>query len=63
MVIIWEYQNIKTFLQKLINQIGQKKFFLLKKIKNTVPSTYLIEDLNGEKILETFYDKDKSNRI
>ena len=28
------------------------------KIKNTVPWTYLIEDLNGEKIVGTFYEKE-----
>ena len=31
--IMWEYQNIKTFLQKVINQIGQNNFLLLKKLK------------------------------
>ena len=27
------------------------------KFKNTVPLTYLIEDLNGEEIVGTFYEK------
>ena len=35
-------------------QIGLKKFF---KIKNTVPWTYVINDLNGEEIIGTFYEK------
>ena len=30
----------------------------MKKIKNTVPWTYEINDLNGEKIVGSFYDKD-----
>ena len=35
-----------------------KKFLLLKKIKNTVPWTYEISDLNGENILGSFYEKE-----
>ena len=31
--------------------------FVIKKIKNTVPWTHVIEDLNGEEIHETFYEK------
>ena len=29
-----------------------------KKIKDTVPWTYVINDLNGEEIIETFYEKE-----
>ena len=36
LVILLEYRNIKTFLQKV------------KIIKNTVPWTYVISDLKGE---------------
>ena len=32
--------------------------FVIKKVKNTVPWTYVINDLNGEKIIETFYEKE-----
>ena len=32
-----EYQKIYKFLQKLTLQIGVKKFFAIKKLKNTVP--------------------------
>ena len=39
-------------------QIGLKKFVLLKKIKNTVPLTYVINDLNGEEITGTFFEKE-----
>ena len=35
-----------------------KKYLLLKKVKNTVPWTYVINDLNGEGIIETFYEKE-----
>ena len=41
-----------------ILQIGLKKFLRLKKIKNTVPWTYVINDLNGEEITGTFYEKE-----
>ena len=40
--------NIKTFLLKNIPQIGQKKFLVINKIKNTAPWTYAISDLNGD---------------
>ena len=32
--------------------------FISSKIKNTVPWTYVINDLNGEKIIGTFYEKE-----
>ena len=32
--------------------------FVIKKIKNTVPWTYVIDDLNGEEINGTFYEKE-----
>ena len=40
--------------------------FAVKKIKNTVPWTYVISDLNGEEIGSSFYKKvakNKSKRI
>ena len=47
---------------KAILQIGLKKF--IKKIKNTVPWTYVINDLNDEGINGTFNEKElqKSNK-
>ena len=41
---------------KAILQIGLKKYLSLKKIKNTVPWTYVLNDLNGEEIIRTFYE-------
>ena len=32
--------------------------FVIKKVKNTVPWRYVINDLNGEKIIGIFYDKE-----
>ena len=31
---------------------------MIKEIKNTVPWTYVISDLNGEEIIGTFYEKE-----
>ena len=31
---------------------------MIKKVKNTVPWTYVISDLNGEEIVEVFYEKE-----
>ena len=31
---------------------------MIKGVKNTVPWTYVIRDLNGEKIIGTFYEKE-----
>ena len=31
---------------------------MIKEIKNTVPWTYIINDLNGEEITGTFYEKE-----
>ena len=34
-----------------------EEFFVINKIKNTVPWTYVINDRNGEEIIGTFYEK------
>ena len=39
-------------------QFGQKKVFLIKKVKNTVPWTYVIHDFIGEKTVGMFYEKE-----
>ena len=31
---------------------------MIKKVKNTVPWTYVISDLKGEEIVDTFYEKE-----
>ena len=31
---------------------------MIKKVKNTVPWTYVISDLKGEEIVETFYENE-----
>lgn len=49
-----KYKNNCT---KGYTQVGLKKFFLVKKVNNTVPWTKLINNLNGGEIFETFYGK------
>ena len=36
--------------------IWSEEIFIFSKIKNTVPCTYVINDLNGEEIIGTFYE-------
>ena len=35
-----------------------EEVFVIGKIKNTVPWTYIINDLNGKEIIGTFYEKE-----
>ena len=54
-VRISKYKNIfaKGYMPNWSEEI-----FVIKKVKNTVPWTYVINDLNGEKIIGTFYEKE-----
>ena len=52
-VRISKYKN--SFIKTMF-QIGLKKFLWLIEEKNTVTWTYTISDLNGEEIVETFYE-------
>ena len=38
------------------------KIFVIKKIKNTVPWTYVVNDLNGEEIIGTFYENELQSK-
>ena len=49
-----EYQSIKVFLQEGHVPNWSEEVFVIKKVKNTVLWTYLINDLNGEEIVGTF---------
>ena len=35
-----------------------EEIFVIKEIDNTVPWTYVINDLNGEEVMGTFYEKE-----
>ena len=54
-VRISKYKNI--FLKGYIPNWSEE-FFVIKKVKNTVSQTYVINDLNGEEIVGTFYEKE-----
>ena len=56
-MILLEYQNVKTFLQKAMLRIGLKRFLWLKKLKKTAPWTYVISELKGKESFRTFYKK------
>ena len=58
LVILLEHQNTKTFLLKDIRQTGLQRIFEIKKVKDTVPWTYVTNDLNGEEIMGTFNEKE-----
>ena len=54
-VRISKYKNI--FAKRYMPNWSEK-VFVISKIKNTVPWTYVINDLNGVEITGTFYEKD-----
>ena len=53
-VRISKYKNIFT---KGYTPNWSEKVFVIKKVKNTVTWTYVINDLNGEEIIRTFHEK------
>ena len=52
---ISKYKNI--FAKGYVPNLSQE-VFVIKKVKNTVPSTYVIRDLKGEEIVRIFYEKE-----
>ena len=50
--------NYKNIFAKSYNPNWSEEIFVIKKSKNTVPWTYVINDLNGEEIIGKFYEKD-----
>ena len=40
-----------------------EKVFLIKKVKNSVPQTYVINYLNGEETVRMFYESELQNQI
>ena len=58
LVIIKEYQNTKNIFTKRYTPNWSEEVFVIKKVKNTVPWTYVINDLNGEETIGTFYEKE-----
>ena len=54
-VRISKYKNIFA---KRYTPNWSEEVFVISKIKKTVPQTYVINDLNGEEIIGTFYEKE-----
>ena len=54
-VRISKYKNI---LAKGYTANWSEEFFVIKEVKNTVPWTCVINDLNGEEIIGIFYEKE-----
>ena len=52
-----EYKNIKIFLQKVMFQIGLRKFLWLKKLKTLCRGPMLLVILKVKKLLERFTKK------
>ena len=50
-----KYQNIFA---KRYPPSWSEEVFVIKKVKNTVPWTYVINDLNSDEIIGTFYEKE-----
>ena len=61
-VIISKYKSIVA---KVYTPNSSEEVFAIKKVKNAVLGTYIIEDLNDEKIVGTVYDRElqKTNQI
>ena len=55
LVTMLQFQNIKTFLGYTPN--WSEEVFVISKITNTVPWTYVVSDLNGEEITGSSYEK------
>ena len=58
LVIILEYQNTKNIFAERYTPSWSEEVFLIKEVKNTVPLTNVINDLNGEEIIGTFHEKE-----
>ena len=56
LVILLEYRNIKTLFCKRIYSELVWEVFVNKKVKNTVLWTYVISNLKGKEIVQTFYE-------
>ena len=50
-------QEFRIFAKRYTPNWSEEVFVIIK-IKNTVPLTYVISDLNGEEIIGSFYEKE-----
>ena len=54
-VRIFRYKNIFA---KGYTPNWSEEVFVIKEVKNSVPCTYVINDINGNEIIRTFYEKE-----
>ena len=59
-VRISKYKNTFT---KGYTPTWSEEVFVIKEVKNTIPWTYVINDLNGEELLEHFMKKNYKRQI
>ena len=57
LVIKSEYASSNMFLKKVIHQIGRQKYSV-SQIKNTEPTTYLLEDYQNKPISGSFHEQE-----
>ena len=50
--------NYKNIFAKGYAPNWSEEIFVVKKVKNTIPWTYIINNLNGEEIIGSFYEKE-----
>ena len=58
MLILLDYQNIKMIFAEGYTRNWWEEVFVIKKVKNTVPWTNVINDLNGKEIVGTLYENE-----
>ena len=58
LVIMLQFEDMKKFLLEDMLQFCPKQFLLLAKLQSIVPWTWVINDLSGEEIIGTFYEKE-----
>ena len=59
-VRISKYKNIFA---KGYTSNWSEDVFVIKEVKNTVPWSYVINDLNGQEIIRTFHEKELQQQI
>ena len=50
-------RNKNIFAKVYVPNLSEE-VFVISKVKNTVPQTYFISDLNGEEVVGIFYEKE-----
>ena len=53
----------KNIFAKVHTSNWSEEVFIIKKMKNAVPWTYVISNLNGEEIVRSFYEKELQKTI